>query len=122
MFRHTAHIYDLLYEASGKDYARESSDLRHLIGARAPGARSLLDVACGTGEHLRHLRRWYEVTGTDLDVGMLGQARTQVPDVTLLEGDMRTLALGATFDVVVCLFSSIGTCGRLGNWTVPWEP
>jgi ubiquinone/menaquinone biosynthesis C-methylase UbiE len=108
MFRHTAHIYDLLYEATGKDYARESTDLHHLIEQRRPGARTLLDVACGTGGHLRHLRRWYDVTGVDLDPGMLDQARGRLPDVRLVEADMRTLALDASFDAVVCLFSSIG--------------
>ena len=48
MFRHTAHIYDLIYEAAGKDYAAESSAIRSLIQARNPEARNLLDVACGT--------------------------------------------------------------------------
>jgi SAM-dependent methyltransferase len=108
MFRHTAHIYDLLYEATGKDYARESTDLHRLIEQRRPGARTLLDVACGTGGHLRHLGRWYDVTGVDLDPGMLDQARGRLPDVRLVEADMRTLALDASFDAVVCLFSSIG--------------
>jgi len=108
MFRHTAHIYDLLYEGSGKDYARESSDIDVLIKQRAPGACRLLDVACGTGGHLRHLRRWYDVTGVDIDPGMLDEARLRLPDVTLVEADMRTLALDQSFDAVVCLFSSIG--------------
>jgi ubiquinone/menaquinone biosynthesis C-methylase UbiE len=108
MFHHTAHIYDLLYEATGKDYARESTDLHRLIEQRRPGARTLLDVACGTGGHLRHLQRWYDVTGVDLDPGMLDQARGRLPDVRLVEADMRTLALDASFDAVVCLFSSIG--------------
>jgi SAM-dependent methyltransferase len=108
MFRHTAHVYDLLYEGSGKDYARESEDVHQLIQARRPGARTLLDVACGTGGHLRHLRRWYEVTGVDVDPGMLAEARVKLPGVTLVEADMRTLAIGGSFDACVCLFSSIG--------------
>ncbi len=108
MFRHTAHVYDLLYEASGKDYAQESSEIDRLITERMPEARRLLDVACGTGTHLRHLRRRYDVTGVDIDPGMLGEARPQLPGVTLVEADMRTLALGESFDAVVCLFSSVG--------------
>jgi hypothetical protein len=35
MFRNTAHVYDLIYEASGKDYAAEARKLRDLIVARA---------------------------------------------------------------------------------------
>lgn len=108
MFRQTAHIYDLIYEASGKDYAAESSVVHELIQAHHPRARTLLDVACGTGGHLRHLQRSYAVSGVDLDAEMLREARTHLPDVPLVEGDMRTLHLDARFDAVICLFSSIG--------------
>jgi SAM-dependent methyltransferase len=108
MFRHTAHVYDLLYEGSGKDYGAESAAVHDLIQTRCPGAARLLDVACGTGGHLRHLRRWYDVTGVDIDPGMLAQARTALPGVSLIEADMRTLTLDRSFDAAVCLFSSVG--------------
>lgn len=108
MFRHTAHVYDLLYEATGKDYAAESDTLHALIQERSPGATSLLDVACGTGGHLVHLRQWYEVVGVDVDPGMLDEARRRLPGEAFLEADMRHLSLDRTFDVVSCLFSSIG--------------
>ncbi len=108
MFRHSAHVYDLLYESSGKDYAAEAQALHALIQERAPGAASLLDVACGTGGHLVHLRRWYEVMGVDIDAGMLDEARRRLPGDTFVEGDMRSFRLLRTFDAVSCLFSSIG--------------
>ena len=108
MFHQTAHVYDLIYEASGKDYAAESSEIHALIQQHNPGARTLLDVACGTGGHLRHLRRWYDVTGVDLDPAMLREARKHLPDIHLAEGDMRNLRLRAAFDAVICLFSSVG--------------
>jgi dTDP-3-amino-3,4,6-trideoxy-alpha-D-glucopyranose N,N-dimethyltransferase len=102
-------VYDLLYEAVGKDYAAESSELHDLIQAHRPGARTLLDVACGTGGHLRHLQDHYEVTGVDIDPSMLDEARAHLADeVPLIRADMRTLSLGRTFDAVTCLFSSIG--------------
>jgi SAM-dependent methyltransferase len=105
---HTAHVYDVIYEASGKDYAAESVVIHELIRERNLGARTLLDVACGTGGHLRHLQRWYEVTGVDCDSAMLDQARKHLPEVPLVEADMRRFRLDATFDAVTCLFSSIG--------------
>jgi SAM-dependent methyltransferase len=108
VFRGTAHIYDLIYEASGKDYARESVVIDDLIRSRNPSAQSLLDVACGTGGHLRHLRGTYEVAGLDIDPGMLEQARAVLPGVPLVEGDMRSFDLGRSFEAVVCLFSSVG--------------
>lgn len=107
-FAPSAHVYDLLYEAAGKDYEAEADDLHALIQARRPGAASLLDVACGTGAHLLHLRHHYEVAGVDLEPAMLEEARKRLPDVALTHGDMRSFALGRTFDAVTCLFSAVG--------------
>ena len=106
-FEHTAEVYDLLYAATGKDYAAEAADLHALIQSLRPGAATLLDVACGTGAHLAHLRRWYAVTGVDIEPNMLAVARRRCPDVDLVEADMRDMALGRRFDAVTCLFSSV---------------
>ena len=108
VFEGSAHVYDLIYEAVGKDYAAEARDLDALIQTRNPGATSLLDVACGTGGHLARLHEHYEVTGVDLDPGMLDEARRKLPEVALVEADMRSFRLGRRFDAVICLFSSIG--------------
>jgi SAM-dependent methyltransferase len=108
MYRSTAQVYDLIYDAEGKDYAAEALELRRAISSRKPDARSLLDVACGTGRHLAFLRDWYDVAGIDADPEMLTQARSRVPQVALVEADMRTFDLGRSFDAVVCLFSAIG--------------
>jgi len=111
VFRTTANIYDLIYEATGKDYLAESEQVREQILTRNPGARSLLDVACGTGGHLRHLRSWFEVVGVDIDPGMLEVARRHLPGVELVRADMRSFNLERRFDAIVCLFSSIGYMG-----------
>lgn len=107
-FSLSAPVYDLLYEASGKDYAAEAAALHDLIQRWRPGAASLLDVACGTGAHLAHLRRWYDVAGVDVEPAMIGQAQGRLPEADLRVGDMRSLSLGRRFDAVICLFSSIG--------------
>jgi hypothetical protein len=74
-FTTSARVYDLLYEAAGKEYAVEAEALHALIQTRRPGAASLLDVACGTGAHLLHMRRHYAVAGVDLAPTMLEAAR-----------------------------------------------
>ena len=79
-----------------------------VVQERRPEARSLLDVACGTGRHLEQLRHRYAVEGIDLDDGLLAVARRRLPDVPLHVGDMRGFHLGRTFDAVTCLFSAIG--------------
>ena len=107
MFHESAHFYDAIY--SFKDYAAESAWITDLLQRvqRSPG-RDLLDVACGTGEHLRHLQASYRVQGLDLDDGMLAVAQAKLPGVPLHQADMLDFDLGRRFDAVVCLFSSVG--------------
>lgn len=100
-------LYDLEY--SFKDYAAEIERVDAIVRAHNPDARTLLDVACGTGRHLELLRPRFEtVEGVDADDGMLDVARERLPGVALHHGDMRTFDLGRRFDAVTCLFSSIG--------------
>ena len=106
MYTHRPDIYDLEY--GDKDYAAEAATIERIVRGRAPHARTLLDVACGTGRHLVHLRDHFDCEGVDLDDGLLDVAREQLPGVPLHRGDMRGVRLGRTFDVVTCLFSSIG--------------
>ena len=106
MFSKSARFYDAIY--SFKDYAAEAMEVRDLIRNRKGDARSLLDVACGTGLHLQHMSGWFESEGLDLDSGLLEIARERLPDVELHEADMRTFDLGKSFDAVTCLFSAIG--------------
>jgi SAM-dependent methyltransferase len=107
MFSKSAAFYDVIY--SFKDYAHEASLLHVLIQQhkRSPGT-ALLDVACGTGGHIAFLKADYAVEGLDLDPGMLAVARQRFPDVPFHLGDMVSFDLGRRFDVVACLFSSIG--------------
>src|SRR5258707_3056830 len=75
-YEKSARIYDLLYVGTGiKDYRAEVAELNRLIEESCPTARTLLDVACGTGAHLAELRRRYEVEGADLSPAMLRVAR-----------------------------------------------
>ncbi len=109
MYTQSAHIYDAVYTAVGKDYAAESDKLHAIIQRRkrSPGNR-LLDVACGTGRHLEHLQANYQVEGLDLEPLMIELARKRLPEVYFRQGDMAAFELEAVFDVVVCLFSAIG--------------
>jgi SAM-dependent methyltransferase len=107
VFAKTARYYDKLY--GHKDYAGEVERLMALLGLE-PGERrrSLLDVACGTGLHIEHLSARFDVEGLDICEEMLEIARERFPDTTFHLGDMVSFDLGRTYDVVTCLFSSIG--------------
>jgi SAM-dependent methyltransferase len=128
VFTKSVRFYDAIY--SWKDYARESERLQLLLERHAQRSiRTLLDVVCGTGQHLAYLKRHYTVEGLDLDPEMLTVARERCPDVSFNSGDMRVFDLGRRFDAVVCLFSSIAYCrspaelaqaiGRMATHTNP---
>lgn len=105
-----AQWYDPLYAATGKDHAAEARALLDVAMRLGVRPASLLDVACGTGQHLATFRETIDdVVGVDNAPAMLDVARERLPDgVPLRHGDMRRFDLGRTFDLVTCLFSSIG--------------
>ena len=101
--------YELLHATRGKDYAREAAAVTERIRRRRPEARTVLDVACGSGLHLAAFAAaGWDVEGVDLSEPMLAAAAARVPGVELHAADMRTFRLDRRFDAVVCLFSAIG--------------
>ena len=107
MFTKSARYYDAIY--GKKNYAGEAAKLRTVIaGAIQREARTLLDVACGTGRHLAELKADFAIEGADLNDELLALARARLPGISLHHVDMRNFDLGKTFDVVTCLFSAIG--------------
>jgi SAM-dependent methyltransferase len=105
-----AEIYDIIYlHGAKRDYAGEARVVAGWVRQRNPRATSLLDVACGTGEHLRHLRDHFNrVEGLELSESMRRAAHAKLPDLSIHAGDMRDFDLGVRFDAVTCLASSIG--------------
>ena len=105
LYQHSAEFFDIRY--AHKDYASEVAVFRKLVDRLHPGAASLLDVACGTGRHVEHLRSRYRVEGLDLNPRLLTIARARLDDVPLHEADMASFSLKRSFDVVTCFFASI---------------
>jgi SAM-dependent methyltransferase len=106
MFLESPEVYDAIYHF--KNYAHECEILRAVIAVAAPGARTILDVACGTGEHDKFLKQHYAVDGIDLNENYLRAARVKNPDGRYTHADMTDFDLAATYDAVTCLFSAIG--------------
>ena len=103
-----ADLYDGFYDALEKDYEWEAEQVLAFVDERRPDARTLLDVACGTGRHLEVFARHLRCVGVDLDAAMLTVARRRCGrSVPLRQADMRTLDLGRRFDAVTCLFSAV---------------
>jgi len=109
MFSESAELYDAIY-STFKDYAAEADAIARLVRTTHPSARTILDVGCGTGEHAKHLRmrHGFVVDGLDIDPGLLAFARQKVPDANFVLADMGGFDLERRYDVVACMFSSIG--------------
>lgn len=102
--------YNLLYK--DKDYAGEAGYVHNLIQKYCQGAKSILDLGCGTGRHdLLLAEKGYSVTGVDQSEEMLAIANSQLstlnsqPSIlSFIQGDIRTVHLNEQFDVVISLF------------------
>lgn len=109
MFSRSAQYYDEIYAAVDKDYPAEARKIHQFIQKhKRSGGNRLLDVACGTGMHAGYLCQDYAVEGLDFDPKMLSIARQKYPSLRFHQGDMADFHLNRQFDVITCLFSSIG--------------
>lgn len=110
VFGNYARYYNLLYQ--DKDYATESNYIHELIQRHCQGAVTVLNLGCGTGNHDFELAGFgYEVTGIDMSEEMLAAADARrtadnatFPLPSFHKGDIRTVRLDKSFDVVLSLF------------------
>jgi SAM-dependent methyltransferase len=115
-FSPSAHLYDAIY-GSVRDYPGQARKIAAWVRERKPDARSLLDIACGTGLHLAHLQCDFEVEGLDASEAMIRIAQARNPRVRFHVGDMREFDTGRRYDAVICMFSSITYCGTRESLT-----
>jgi SAM-dependent methyltransferase len=109
-------IFGRFYDEVMGDRADHAAYLRSLIERHHPEARTVLELACGTGSILRQLAPTYEVTGVDLSPRMLAAAKRKVPEARFALADMRTVRLAARFDVVLCVYDSINHLRTFRDW------
>jgi SAM-dependent methyltransferase len=111
VFGKYSRYYDLLYR--DKNYAAETEFVTGLIEHYQPGARSLLELGCGSGMHAALFgKQGYNVDGIDFSQDMLDAAQARLselpPDLAkrlkFSHGDVRTTRLGKKFDCVLSLF------------------
>lgn len=107
MYGDLAKYYDLIY--SWKNYKNESKIITQIIlKYKKSDGNSLLEVACGTGKYLENMRGKFSCTGIDLNEGMLNIAKKKFPDIRFIKGNMINFKVDYKYDIIICLFSSIG--------------
>lgn len=105
----TRAVYDAaFYDAINTDM----SDLPFYEARCAEAHGAILELCCGSGRlSLPLARKGYDLTGLDLEPGMLeaarAKARAEGLDLSLVEGDMRRFDLGRSFDLVFIPFNSL---------------
>lgn len=107
MFEDIAPFYDLV--KSHQNHDAEAAAIRGLIQQHTPEAKTVLEVACGTGTLLARLHG-YERIGVDASEPMLAQARKKLgDDVPLIHGKMQHFLLPRPgVDVLLLLDGAIG--------------
>ncbi len=100
--------YKLLYGHRDEDDARAWVDAIVRRCGLCAGL-DLLDMGCGRGRHAR----WFadhglRVTGIDLSAESIKEAHERIPSADFRVHDMREVFATDRFDVVVCLFTSLG--------------
>ena len=84
-----------------EDYEDEAALYRKLLVESSDGPiRTVLELGSGGGNNASHLKEHFELTLVDRSRQMLELSRTLNPECRHLEGDMRTVRLGETFDAV----------------------
>jgi trans-aconitate methyltransferase len=96
----TEQLWDAsLYDTQHAFVASFGNDLLDLLGAQ-PGER-ILDLGCGTGEHVaKLLAQGAEATGVDSSAEMIARAQEKQPGLPVSVGDARTLPYSGELDGV----------------------
>ncbi len=111
-----AAFYDALTDATN-NIQRVSGWIRQY----RPGARSLLELGCGTGSILAGLADVPSLVGLDRSPGMLRVAGTKVPNARLVEADMASFSLDERFEVIICMFDTINHLLSFDSWTALFD-
>ncbi|WP_084722171.1 class I SAM-dependent DNA methyltransferase [Photobacterium aquae] len=100
---------DINYKAQS-DYVRR---LHQLFGNN--GTRHL-DLACGTGPHIRHfIDSGFQSNGLDLNQPMLELAKIRCPEASFDLQNMCDFKVDQPLDLITCFLYSIHYCGNIEN-------
>ncbi|MBO0832229.1 MAG: class I SAM-dependent methyltransferase [Actinobacteria bacterium] len=99
LYRELAEWWPLISPAS--EYAEDAVAIEQEFAAGDLPVRTLLDLGSGGGHVALHLKHDRSVTLVDLSADMLSVSRQLNPDCEHVQGDMRAIRLGRTFDAVL---------------------
>ncbi|MEZ8251296.1 class I SAM-dependent methyltransferase [Vibrio splendidus] len=90
------------------DYQAQSNCVRRLHQIFGNGGKTHLDLACGTGPHVRHFIDFgYQSNGLDLNAPMLDIAQVRCPEANFSEQNMSSFEVVEPLDLITCFLYSI---------------
>lgn len=90
--------------------------IRKKINKFHTGAKTLLELGCGTGNNILILKKYYEVSGMDISEQMLKIAVKKNPTTKFYLQDMKTFSIDKKFDVILCLYDTINHLTLFSDW------
>jgi SAM-dependent methyltransferase len=82
-------------------YKEEAEFARGILKERKrQPVKTALELGCGGGNNASHLKKWMQMTLTDLSAGMVQVSKSLNPECEHHVADMRTLRLGTIYDAV----------------------
>jgi SAM-dependent methyltransferase len=99
-------LYDELAEwwptfSAPEEFREEAAHFNRVLTESCnPAPRTVLELGSGGGNNASHLKTHFDMTLVDSSPHMLAVSRALNPECEYLEGDIRTVRLGRTFDAV----------------------
>lgn len=98
--------YDLM--CADIDYSAQSLGICRLMQIFGTAGKSHLDLACGTGPHIRYFIDFgYNSRGLDINQPMLDLAKKRCPEAEFSLQDMSQFSVSAPLDLITCFLYSI---------------
>lgn len=98
--------YDLM--CTDIDYLAQSNCVRRLNQIFGNQGNAHLDLACGTGPHVRHFMDFgFQSEGLDINQPMLDIAMARCPEANFSLQNMSEFAVNKPFDLITCFLYSI---------------
>lgn len=106
LYTDLSHYYDLM--CADIDYRAQSHSVQRLFQLFGNSGRRHLDLACGTGPHVRHfLDVGYHSIGLDISQSMLNRAQLRCPEAQFSRQDMAGFHVDQPQDLITCFLYSI---------------
>lgn len=106
LYKDLSQYYDLL--CVGIDYKAQSDCIHRLHKIFGNNGKSHLDLACGTGPHVRHFTdSGYQSDGLDINQAMLEIAKIRCPEAQFSLQDMSDFHFDEPVDLITCFLYSL---------------